>query len=186
MMAREAAHPLLTVLWPESLSSRIGNWAVLDGARNERIYGAIYRSYLDKCCLYAGELPWQLQMAAPYLVQLDKDDAASVSLIKQGWGDSWGIYARSSASLATLRKHFRGFLRVRDHAGRKLVFRYYDPRVMRVYLPTCTPEELETVFGPVESYVMESEDANVAIEYSLENRRLRERRISLGQMAARV
>lgn len=185
-MSANVLDRLKPVLWPESMSSRMNNWAILDGARNEKIYGAIYRSYLDKACLYAGDLPWQLQMAAPYLVQLDKDDSASLSLLRQGWGDSWGIYLRSSASLVTLRKHFRGFLRVRDHAGRKLVFRYYDPRVLRVYLPTCTPEELETVFGPVDSFVLESEDPNVAIEYSIEQRRLKEQRIALGQLAASV
>jgi hypothetical protein len=32
-----------------------------------------------------------------------------------------------------------------------LLFRYYDPRVLRVYLPSCRPSELETVFGPVVS-----------------------------------
>jgi hypothetical protein len=183
-MAAPLEH-LLPVLWPDTLSSRVNNWVILDGARNERIYGAVYRTYHDKCCLYAGDLPWQLQMAAPYLVQLDREDESSMSLVRQAWGDSWGIFFRSSASLATLRRHFRGFLRVRDHAGRIMVFRYYDPRVLRVYLPTCLPEELETVFGPVDSFIVESEDPNIAMEFSLHNRRLKERRISLGQLAAR-
>jgi hypothetical protein len=34
----------------------------------------------------------------------------------------------------------RRFLRVKDEDG--LVFRFYDPRVMRVYLPTCAAGEL--------------------------------------------
>ncbi len=174
---------LQEVLWPEGSSSRLNTWVILDGARNERIYGAVYRTFHDKTCLYAGDLPWQLQMAAPYLVQLDKEDANSLSLVRQGWGDSWGIFLRSSASLETLRRHFRGFLRVQDQAGRRMVFRYYDPRVLRVYLPTCLPAELETIFGPVESFVVESDDPNIAIEYRLEKRQLLERRIDLAQMA---
>ena len=170
---------LLPVLWPEAMGSRMNNWMILDGARNERIYGAVYRTYHDKCCLYAGDLPWQLQMAAPYLVQLDKDDLNSMAILRQGWGDSWGIILRSSASMETLRRHFRGFLRVQDQAGRKLVFRYYDPRVLRVYLPTCLPSELETVFGPVESFLVEAEDPEVATEFTVKNRQLVERRIAL-------
>ncbi len=30
-----------------------------------------------------------------------------------------------------------------------LVFRYYDPRVLRVYLPTCSPAEFARFFGPI-------------------------------------
>jgi len=41
---------------------------------------------------------------------------------------------------------------VKDERGNRLVFRYYDPRVLRVYLPTCSPSELRTVFGPIECF----------------------------------
>ena len=54
-------------------------------------------------------------------------------------------------------RHFRQFLRVRDEAGREFFFRFYDPRVLRVYLPTCNSEELRTFFGPVELFSMEGE-----------------------------
>lgn len=54
-----------------------------------------------------------------------------------------------------LRRHFRRFLRVTDEQGQPLMFRYYDPRVLRVYLPTCTAEELALVFGPVSAYLIE-------------------------------
>jgi hypothetical protein len=77
-------------------------------------------------------------------------------VIDNGWGNSWGVFLRTETSIRELRRHLRGFLRVRDEAGRRMIFRYYDPRVLRAYLPTCWPEELETVFGPVESYLMEA------------------------------
>ena len=53
------------------------------------------------------------------------------------------------ATLEELRRHFRKFLKVEDPKGKSLIFRYYDPRVLRVYLPTCNAMELQTVFGPV-------------------------------------
>ena len=52
-----------------------------------------------------------------------------------------------------------------DEAGRRLIFRYYDPRVLRVYLPTCWPAELETVFGPVDCFLTEGESAAEVIEF---------------------
>jgi hypothetical protein len=78
-----------------------------------------------------------------------------------------------------LRRHFRGFLRVRDESGRRLIFRYYDPRVLRPYLPTCWPKELETVFGPLGCYLMEGEDANEMMEYRRQGNLLESKTITL-------
>jgi hypothetical protein len=36
-----------------------------------------------------------------------------------------------------------------------MLFRYYDPRVLRAFLPTCTLEEANTFFGPVDAFVAE-------------------------------
>jgi hypothetical protein len=38
------------------------------------------------------------------------------------------------------------------------LFRYYDPRVLRTYLPTCSQQDLGEFFGPVLNYVVEGED----------------------------
>ena len=46
---------------------------------------------------------------------------------------------------------------MKTEEGQELYFRYYDPRVLRTYLPTCTPDELEQVFGPVLEYALEDE-----------------------------
>jgi len=48
-----------------------------------------------------------------------------------------------------------------------MIFRWYDPRVLRVYLPTCTASELRTVFGPVERYLVDRADGDGLIEFSL-------------------
>jgi hypothetical protein len=171
---------ILDALWPEGMPSRVGVWAILDSARDQRIFGAVDRTYQDKCCLYSGDLPWQLQMTAPYLVQLDREDRFTNYLIEHGWGNSWGVFLRTETSMKNLRNHLRGFLRVRDEAGRRLIFRYYDPRVLRVYLPTCNKEELRTVFGPIDQFLMESEDPSVMLEYSFDGQSLTERRMPIG------
>ncbi len=170
-MAGVARQELVEALWPKGSSSSTGAWVILDAARDPKIYGAVDGSYLDKCCLFSGDLPWQLQITAPYLVQLRRDDRFTAYLGDHGWGRAWGIFARSDAGIKTLRRHFRGFLRVRDRQGRNMLFRYYDPRVMRLYLPTCTPQELETVFGPVLEYLIEDESGSL-VRYRLDKGRL--------------
>ena len=55
---------------------------------------------------------------------------------------------------------------VYDDKGKPLYFRYYDPRVLRVYLPTCNASELETVLGPVSHFILEDDNGNAMIRYS--------------------
>jgi len=153
-------------LWPPALEGKLRLWAVLDGARDTRIFPALDLLDRDYCCLYAGKLDPQLARAAPYLVRLEPGDRFSDFLIDEGWGRNWGIFLRTRTSYAELRKHLRTFLRVRDESGRKLIFRWYDPRVFRVYLPTCTAGELRTVFGPVDQYLIERPGGQGLLEYS--------------------
>ncbi len=130
-------------------------YALLDGARDEQIVPKIRASGVETRCLLDGELHPALAAAAPYLVALDPDAPFTRTLLAHGWGDAWGVFVTSVAPIDGLRRHFRTFLRVVDEDGRPLMFRYYDPRVLRVYLPTCTSEELALVFGPVAAYLVE-------------------------------
>ena len=48
---------------------------------------------------------------------------------------------------------------------KKVLFRFYDPRVLRVFLPTCTPKEVLEFFGPIKRYVLEGEEPTVILQY---------------------
>lgn len=150
-------------------------YAILDAARNEKIYPALIESMSDRDfrCLYAGhqllflgKMPRVLAGASPYLVKLQPRANFTRWLISRGWSDSWGIFCVSSSTLDELLHHFRRFLMVKDESGKALYLRYYDPRVLRVYLPSCNDKELSMVFGPVERYYVEGEESNTLIEYS--------------------
>ncbi len=114
--------------------------------------------------LYIGELAPALARVAPYIVPA-AFVSASRTLLEQGWGDSWGVFLRSTASMEALHRHFRRLLRVQDERGVRMLFRFYDPRVLRAYLPTCVPGELNQVFGPVEYFVTEAEDSATVLEF---------------------
>lgn len=167
-MSAELHRQILDALWRPGLATRTGVFAILDGARDERIFGAVDATYQPKECLYSGDLPWQMQMTAPYLVELARDDRFTTLLLEKGWGNSWGTFLRSEIGIKELRRHLRQFLRVRTEDGKRLIFRYYDPRVLRVYLPTCRPAELETFFGPVDAFLIEGEDAGEMVEFRRE------------------
>jgi hypothetical protein len=156
---------VLDALWPAGLSARMAVFAIIDGARDPRIYDAVKGTFLPKDCLYSGDLPWQLQITAPYVVQLDRDDRFTRYLIDTGWGNSWATFLRTETSIKQLRRHLRQFLRVRDEAGRRLIFRYYDPRILRVYLPTCRPAELDTFFGAISAFIAEGAAPGEILEF---------------------
>ena len=163
---------LTDVLWPTGLPGDLGVWAILDGARDKAIFPAVQRAALQKSCLYAGKLPRELEAVAPYLVRLEKGNEFTNLILDKGWGESWGVFLRSRSDLKKLRHHLRGFLRVRDESGRRLIFRYYDPRVLRVYLPTCLPDELNTFFGPIDYFVMEADIRTTALEFGFNGQQL--------------
>jgi hypothetical protein len=168
----ESYQRLLTTLWPAGESSAAGVYAILDGARDPRIPSRV-ESYLDqKACLYEGNLPRELTNAAPHLLRLFCDDRFCRRLLEDGWGNAWGVFAITVTSLTSLRRHFRKFMVVRGPTGNRLVFRWYDPRVLRVYLPTCTVEDLRTVFGPIEAFVVEGSEAGTAHHFAFDGERL--------------
>jgi len=179
LMAQTLLPQILEALWFTDLSRAYRVWAVLDAARDKRIYSAVVGCYTDNCCLYSGDLPSDLKLAAPYLVSLDPEDRTTQYILKRGWGNNWGIFLRATSNMETLRRHLKSLLMVKDYKGRRLLFRYYDPRVLRVYLPTCWPGELETMFGPVKAYLAEGAESGTVIQYRLGDRGLVEKLVRL-------
>lgn len=155
-MTPEQREAVLRALWPEGEKSQLGVWAILDCARDPKIYLALLESRLEFRCLYSGKLPRALEMVAPHLVELFPAHRLTGRLLDEGWGRAWGVFARIEDASA-LRHHLRKFLKVRDEAGRSLLFRFFDPRVLRVYLPTCTDSERRQFFGPIDSWLAEDE-----------------------------
>jgi len=170
-------------LWAQvSGDPRLRLFAVLDCARDEGIRPALMATNLDYRCLYRGEVPIALAKVAPYLVELPHETGFLDYLVGRGWGESWGLFLTSTSPIDELRRHLRRFLRVRDPAGRTLVFRYYDPRVMRTFLPTCSRDQLEELFAQVQSFIVENPQGEGMTEYSLQGSTLRS--LSQGAVAS--
>jgi hypothetical protein len=39
----------------------------------------------------------------------------------------------------------------------RMYFRFYDPRVLQAFLPTCTAEQLNGFFGPISRFFFQSD-----------------------------
>lgn len=166
-MARLDPDRIRAELWrPRADGSLPQIYAIVDGARAEQASAQAAEAETEYCCLYRGELDPELAKAAPYLVKLTPELPFTAWLLR-GWGESWGIFVESAADLRILRRHFRTFLMVYDEDGKPLYFRYYDPRVLRAFLPTCNADDLKVLFGPVDDYLMESEDGAEVLRFAV-------------------
>jgi hypothetical protein len=154
-------------------------FSVLDGASVPGLLTRLYTDQPEYVCLYRGELEPDMAEVAPYLVRLAPEANFTDWVIGQGWGKHWGMFAVAHEDLRAMRRHFRTFLMVYDEAGRPFYFRYYDPRVLRPYLPTCNADELSHIFGPVLYYVVEDEEPKAAMRFSVKDGSLKEERVAL-------
>jgi hypothetical protein len=178
MMATGLPTQLGTWLWPTGPRRDI--WMLADAARERRVYGLLLECfYSTHICLYSDKLTPELKTVAPYLVPLDQESSKTQKFIHCAWGNSWGVLLKCDKGPDTLKRHLRGFLKVRNPQGRRMLFRFYDPRVLRTYLPTCTSEELASFFGPIECFWIESETPETMLEFRLTGGNLVQRTLSL-------
>lgn len=137
-------------------------FAVLDGASIPDLPGNLSAFEADHVCLLRNELKPDLKAAAPYLVRLESESRCTEWILSNGWGRHWGVFGVAMTDMRSLRDHFRKFLTVYDEKAESLFFRYYDPRVLQVFIPTCNKGELALFFGPVSRLLAESEDGQSA------------------------
>lgn len=184
MISEALRRQIQLALWPQGDSTPGSLWAILDCARNPRIYRELAVSRLDYQCLYSGDLPTELKVAAPHMVELSPRFGFTETLLDQSWGRSWGIFARINDG-TKLRHHLRKLLTVQGEDGRKFLFRYFDPRVLRTYLPTCTAHELRQVFGPIGCFFAESGTVDPCLQaYEFDGAELRARSFQLKHRVA--
>lgn len=152
------------VLW--GLHSTGGElYGVLDAARDDQVVPWLMESGLQYQSLYEGVRGQELALVAPYLVSFPKGTAELEKLLDESWGRSWGIFLATSLSFRDTRRHLRRFLKVELEDGGRVLFRFYDPRVLRAYLPTCNEEESATFFGGVGIFMAEGREGATLLKF---------------------
>ncbi|HYH16507.1 MAG TPA: DUF4123 domain-containing protein [Flavisolibacter sp.] len=126
--------------------------------------------------LYKGGLEEDLVDVAPYLCTLQSTTEFKNLYKLNGWGNAWWVLLKTELSFDKIYKHFRKFLLVKTEDGQELYFRFYDPRVLRIFLPTCDSNQLKEFFGPIEYFICEDEDPTYGLIFSLANNQLKTER----------
>jgi hypothetical protein len=120
-------------------------FAVIDAAREGVATELLQPSRLRYQQLFEGQAADPSAAHIPVLVELGQASSQVVgtdtqtfleTLLRSGWGNSWGIFCTSQSTFEDLLGHFRSFLLMQ--------IRFYDPRVLRALLPTCERSEEHT------------------------------------------
>ena len=140
-------------------------YALVDAAREPGGPEQAEKSGVAFESLFAGQAGSDLAHVAPYIVEFRPRSTFGQWWFGK-WGGSAGVLIETRASLAELRRHFRTLLIVGGEDGDKYYFRFYDPRVLRTFLPTCDAAQVKEFFGPVRLFICEDEDPGSLLVFS--------------------
>ncbi|MCX6270838.1 MAG: DUF4123 domain-containing protein [Bacteroidetes bacterium] len=136
-------------------------YAIVDSARNEDVFRYFLIDNVTYRSLFQDTLDEQAFGVSGFLVGCNRESILFNWLTSQVWGSSCSIFFTSQSSFDEVFKHLQNLNRVYLEDDEVVYFRYYDPRVLRVFLPTCTQRELDIFFGEVISFMMETENTDV-------------------------
>ncbi len=154
-------------------------YLLIDGASAAALIDHLYDDKADFACLISGPLEPDMQEVAPYLVVLRDGEPFSEWILNFAFGEHWGLVLRASLPMEDLARRYRKLLRVRGAEGEPLFFRFYDPRVLRTYLPTCIDAEVTSWFDGVDHYLVEADPADRLLRLSSDGRAVNTREIPL-------
>ena len=137
-------------------------------------------------CLFKGTKDETLVDVAPYIFgienEVEKFNDLELSLNEI-------IFLESTASVEELAQHFRDFI-YQKVEERECYFRFWDGRVLKKFLPTCTAIQLYLFFGPIDSFIVQ-ENSNAfrfrydSINFITEKGTVEEFKPSLGSFVAK-
>ncbi len=152
---------LLKILWNQQEPL----FAVFDSARDEAILDCLLTSEERYETLFEGGAGRELFDYSPFLVSFTDRSQLLKFLVRKAWGQSWGVYLACSRPFDEVRAHCRQRLMVEISGGKSAYFRFYDPRVLRSFLPTCDSDQRLELFGPISYFLMESEKPAVFLRF---------------------
>lgn len=138
---------------------------LLDSARIEQNLFDAKQLNLGFKSLYNSNIEPTHSDVAPYLFTFSDNQPFRSWFFENGWGNAWGVIVSTKVSFEDCWKHFRKFLLVKTEDGQELYFRFYDPRVLKIFLPTCDGKQIMEFFGPVDKFIVEGETKEEAIEF---------------------
>jgi hypothetical protein len=111
-------------------------YAVLDAAHGDGVINLLRAVSHPKQCLYDGWAEEVYGDVAPWIVSVPRGGALMARLLRDVWGQGWGVFVQSDLPMPKVRKHLRRLNQVELEGQGKALFRWYDPLVLGAMHPT--------------------------------------------------
>lgn len=143
-------------------------FAVIDSAQDLELAFASQQLYGETIhTLFQGDMTDALADVAPYMTKIDLQKDYLARWQEQLGNNAGILFVTKQNDVDQLVQHLRGIFVVEDDTQQEYFFRFYDPRVMHSYLPTCNESELSEFFGPISRFFIQSEQPNHLTQYSI-------------------
>ncbi len=150
------------VVWAERGRTRGELFGIFDCARRmPATYELVRRSELPAACLLGATASRPLHLVAPWCVHLSADSSRGAALVGASWGESCCllVVTKAGAALPAVGQALEQLLWVELPSGKRTMFRYFDPRVFRRFVPTCDRGQWNEIRRHFCAFSCESADA---------------------------
>lgn len=151
-----------------TVSDRIAAFLVAQPQAREALYALVDASHdpfiipptiealtPDAECLFRGKAKEDLGDQTAWIARIDGRGPLLDWLIDEVHGRSMVSFVTSELTVSRLAVHLRKFTKSRDAKGTEHFFRFYNPKVMRQYLPVFDAVQLATFFRSISSCIVE-------------------------------
>lgn len=133
-------------------------YALVDAARSDQVLPKLASGQCNYQSLFVGTEKEPLFSAGPFILSPSKDRSLFEWFATEAWGKSMVLFFTSQAPYDQLLHHLQSLLKVITEEDDELFFRYYDPRVLRNYLPNCDTASSWRFMGPITRLMVEAEE----------------------------
>ncbi len=134
-------------------------YAVVDAAKDYRLAAAARDILGEPMRPLLRKVPRFVERVGPYVtpIRCAERGARYLELWSEHLGNNAGIFFFTKSWPQAVRSHLISIFEVFDEDRQMFFFRFYDPRVIRDYLPTCTAKECREFFGPIRCILADGE-----------------------------
>lgn len=142
-------------------------YTVVDAAKDYRLASAAREILGEPLRPLLTKAPLFMERVGPYMtpIRCAERGARYLEFWTNYVGENAGLFFFTKSWPQAVRAHLISIFEVLDEERRMFFFRFYDPRVIRDYLPTCTGKECKEFFGPIRCILADGEKAGTMYQY---------------------
>ncbi|MDO5643395.1 MAG: DUF4123 domain-containing protein [Paracoccus sp. (in: a-proteobacteria)] len=153
-----------TIIAGDGTETAFHTYLLIEAARRPDIETVLQGFGVQYMPLYQGASADRLARHAPYLAKVENQGRAAEWLIRESWGQGWGVWLRSTRNLGELRQHFRKFTQLYNPTeNRWYIFRFYSPEVARRTIPSLPPRQYGEFLQGIAALIAATEDGKAAV-----------------------